>query len=755
MSRPRHGQLLAACFITRPRYSKLLAVCSALVLFMTGGLGYPLEDGAAAAPTDPQVMVSITEISPRVPQPGDTITVRGEVVNAGAAPVDDVAVALRVSRTALYNRTEIDLISRDTPRLRDGLPVSGTRAAVAPRLASGDRASFTVSVAVVDLDLPGNGVYVLGVEALGHAAADRTGSQPEPTRLGLRKTFLPWMPRTDFYVPTRLSMLWPLATQPSIDGHGRLTSDALPSELAPGGRLSALLAGAGTAPVTWAVDPELLDTVATMTGAGGTPSPGPTSSSGPSGSPGPTRRQPATSGAGATATQASTARAWLEAAKRTLAGPPLIALPYADVDVQALHRAGRDPTVERALRRGAEVTAHVLGRRDGGVAWPADGFAEAGTLAVLRAHGARTFVLDSRAVTANKPLSYTPTGRAQVRTKQGVSDVLVADGGLTDALSGDLAGAAQGTLAAQRFLAETAMITAERPNLGRVVLAAPPRRWAPPAPWLTALFSDLRQAPWVRLAGLDELRRTAVPAELGSATLAYPDKAAAAELDRTYLAEVAAVEQDARRFAELLESPGQPLADYDTAVLGALSSAWRQAPQEGARFLRRLAGQVRSHRSKVHIIGRGLVTLSSASGTIPVTVSNELDQPVVVRLRAVPRVASRLRVTGPAPVTIGARRKQTIEVAALAAANGITTVDVQLMTPSGTRYGPVVPVRVNATNYGSLGTGVVLFAAGLLVAAAALRNIRRFRAAHRAQPTATTAAEPHGGRASADEKVEA
>jgi hypothetical protein len=152
------------------------------------------------------------------------------------------------------------------------------------------------------------------------------------------------------------------------------------------------------------------------------------------------------------------------------------------------------------------------------------------------------------------------------------------------------------------------------------------------------------------------------------------------------------------------------------------------------------------------------VTLSSTSGTIPVTVDNGLDQPVVLGIDVVPSVATRLRVEPVKPVTIGAHRKQTFEIAAQATANGITRVDVQLVTQAGTRYGPVVPLRVNATNYGRVGLIVVIAAAAVLFVAAALRNIQRYRATHHsaedtASGDATVSAGP--GTTQEDAKIQA
>ncbi len=127
------------------------------------------------------------------------------------------------------------------------------------------------------------------------------------------------------------------------------------------------------------------------------------------------------------------------------------------------------------------------------------------------------------------------------------------------------------------------------------------------------------------------------------------------------------------------------------------------------------------------MIGRRLITLSSNHGTIPLTVSNELDQSVRVQPVVRPKVASRLSITPPEIVTIRPGAKSTFRVEAEAAANGITQVDVQLRSAGGRAFGPPISLKVNATSYGNVGLAVVGAAVLLLFVAAAVRNVKRIR----------------------------
>jgi hypothetical protein len=697
----------------------------------------PTALAAAAAPATPDaspVRVDITRITPQSPKPGDTLTVRGFVTNTGVTTFGTVTVRLRVSPTRLINRTEVRLVAEETPHLREGLAIAGTEHPVTTVLGPHARAGWSITVAVAELSLGGNGVYVVGVEAMG-ASGSPTGTA-RPERIGLRKTFLPWLPRPALLAPTRLAWLWPLTARPTRDADGAFVSPSaargLADAAAAGGRLDTLATVPGSMPVTWLVDPDLLESARAL---------------------GVEHRIRSGKRVRAAPPDPVAGR-WLSGLGRTLAGASVAPLPYGDPDLVALRRHGQASRIADAMERGAAAATAAVGRPvDARLAWPADGAADPATLAALRRSGVSTVVLDSSAVPATAEPTFTPTGRARVATSSGPLEALVADSGLTAALGGNLRDPATATLAGQRFLADTALITLERPLMSRSVLVAPPRYWSPPAGWLAGLFAEVRRAPWLQIVGTQTLQRTAPADGLDDAAVVYPSQAATRELPASYVAAVRGTAREAGLVTAVLGRPDELTQRYDAALLRAQSTAWRANVKAAASYLKILRDDVTAERSKVRVIGRDLVTLSSNSGTIPVTVTNETGHPVTVRLRLVPKVPSRLRVAAVEPFRIGAGRKTTIKIPAVAYANGLTPVDVQLQTPDGLAYGPRTSLRVNATNYGSVGLIVVVSAGVLLFVAAVLRNLRRLRRARRRRhPSIAPGAE---AAPRTDEKVQA
>ena len=136
----------------------------------------------------------------------------------------------------------------------------------------------------------------------------------------------------------------------------------------------------------------------------------------------------------------------------------------------------------------------------------------------------------------------------------------------------------------------------------------------------------------------------------------------------------------------------------------------------------------------------GNFTFSSRSGTIPVTVANELDPGGRGRAAARPADPAPARRARSRPFTIGPQSKLQIPVPASAVASGPVVVDAQLHTAGGAAYGQPVPLRISITQYGTVALYITAVAAGVLFLAAGVRVLRRVVAARRQR------AGPAGGR---------
>ncbi len=424
------------------------------------------------------------------------------------------------------------------------------------------------------------------------------------------------------------------------------------------------------------------------------------------------------------------ARAWIaavsRAAKQPAAGGWLAVVPYADPDVAAVVRAGLSADLVAASARGAALGQLVLGvETPAAPGWPEGGAPEE-ALAAIAGAGTRTVLLDAALYPPRAPTNATPGAVAVLPPSAGTATALLGDPQLT-AVSARDASAPGGLVAArQRLLAETLVITLERPSDPRPQVLIPPRRFAPTAEWAAQLLRAVRETPWTAPTALQALA-PAGSDEITRRGPLYPPAAADAEISPSQLDDIQAGQDQLAALDAILERPG-PRSDAATAaLLRGQSTAWRAEPAAGAAYAKATRVSIERASRGVSILEPGSVTLAGQSGKIPITVSNTLDQPVTVRLALTATPSVRLALTDPGEIRVEAGRSASVAVEAEAAASGKVAVRAQLLTPEGVPYGPPeafdVQVRAIGTVAGYLMGGLL----ALLFVATVLRIVKRAR----------------------------
>ena len=725
------------------RRRSLHLVLAAVVVALAGGApGWRGSARAADANTpSPPVVVRLATLTPIAPQPGDTLTLTGDLHNTSTQTIGGLHLSFVYRPTRIGSRGEFDNYANalDGPMPPDAVSVSAAVVGIGlTSLDPGQSTNFHVSVPVDGLDLPHSSwqVYAIGLQLTGLTEA---GEQT----VGALRTFLPWAPLgvPGVGVKTQVAWLWPLADRPHRLVGTTWSDDTLASELTASGRLRSLLTIGSQAeqqgphaarpharvknpkpapprptiapvPVTWAVDPMLVEDATQMAA-------GYRVGIGPGAKPG--------AGAGA-------ARAWLADLRSAAGHGEVLALPYADPDVVAADRGGLGSEVQVALHSGQSLVADSLSVSPLDYVWPPSGVLDDKTLDLLFAAGVGTVVLNSSSLPIlGGPPSETPSANTVVRGRDSNLDALLIDDGLSAVVNTGVTDPSLQPLAVQRFLAETLMIQAELPSDQRTIVVAPDRRWAPDPSYAKALLSDTGRVPWIQPVSLSDAANSPVYTKVTRGPLSYPAVARAQELSPTYLARVRATKSRADSFAAILLPFGAPTARaFDDAVLRALSSAWRDDRTEGTHALQSVRVALAATMGKVRIASapNSFVTLTSHSGTVPVTVSNELDSPVHVVV-GISSQHLKLSGRGRTAEVIPAHRAIPIDVRAAAQTAGVFPLDVTLYTPSGQTY-QKVKLYVRSTAYGAVTIAITGGATGVLLLAVLVRLTRRALAARRA-----------------------
>lgn len=770
---------------------RALAVLGALItaIALTSGGVRPANAAGSSPSPSPSAArdrfaITLEQLEPKVAHKSDTLSVSGTLTNISGEKLTNVSVALRVSTQRIGTR--YDLAHDADPATQVGVLINSTRQRIGD-VESGSRISFHMSLPIDQLDLPTDpsmfGAYPLAIEAtsLGESGTVRT-------RL---PTTLIWMPDHAAFTPTDVSWLWPIADGVHRAVGDTFLNDDLADDLAPNGRIGQLVSVAANAhlPLTYVIDPALVDdatamadSAPTLTEHGGTagstspttqpgaatstanPAPGPTSAAtaNPTGKPGSTAKpnpeanpsastsaKPPSSASPAPyrvvhgkqtvpGTGAAIAAGWLTALKATVSaqGSQLIALPYGDADIVALARAGLDQEIARARTAGDSLLRTELAEPTlPNVVWPVGSQLTTQALGDLAANMVDTVVLSGDVAPPSDPNAVAGP-RTDLQTASGTVRAVLTDPTL-DHLVSDPGSVAGGQRAAeQRFLAETMLVTEQRPGSGSSVVIAPPRDADPSNPFLATVLNDTGAEPWLRVVGLDTI--IAHPADdIERQPLSYSDSARQAELPQSALAQIADLRSALANFGAVLGSSTTEsfLDTANLAILRAESSSWRTDAAESTRITDTVRAELTTRTKQVFISDPRLVTLTSRKQKIPITVVNNLAVPVTVQLQVSAVVANRLKVEPTEPFTIegrGSRHEVLIEVEA--PTNGRFQVEAQLVTPDTARtFGTPVFFEVNSTAYGAVALAIAGGAAGLLFLLSGYRLIRRVR--RRQQPT--------------------
>ena len=687
--------------------------------------------GAKAADTR-GIAISITGMTPQIATPSATVTVTGTLANHAGSVVSGITVQAQTSTAWFNGRAEMTSFERSGgypyPMLPAGQPeVTGT-------VPNGATVRWSMSFPAATF-YDRFGVFPVQVKAIA----------PSAGYTATARTFLPYWPGgSPSSQPQQLQVawIWPLVDTPQQGACEKtLATSRLTSSVASGGRLSTLL-GAGSAwaqddQLTWVIDPALLSDVSVMT------------------------HPYFTSGAMPSAActgrfehkQNPAASAWLSKLQASTAGQPAFLTPYANVDVAALSHAGLDASIRTAYQLGDTVAGQVLpgtfGSNSGSTgndavlpaAWPAGGLADAGVLTSLANDGGvSTVVLSSGELPSSTPGYDNALGRTTSGIGTSVS-VLLADAGITSLLgSASPAPTESGQFGfVQDFLAQTAMISSEAPNLARSLVIAPPAGWDPSPAEAAALLSISRGgAPWLRSVSLSGLAADA--AKLPSTPL--PAKqVSGAELSDTYLDQVRQVQASAALFTNLLyQPPARVVTSLQAAVTATTSAAWRGSGSPGGWLaIGQLARYLSDSEHKVQIIPGKKLFLAGTSAKTFVSVRNLLDLPVQVRVVATTPPGSQL-VVGPLTslLVVQAQKTNSVPMPVQSTTIGTSTVQLKLVTENGAPLTWTTQlVSVEVTRFGRSLLIIIGGALGVLVLTSVfrLRRKRKSRAAQRGTPS--------------------
>jgi hypothetical protein len=565
--------------------------------------------------------------------------------------------------------------------------------------------------------------------------------------LGIQRTFLPWQP-SEADTKTKTTYLWPLISTVHMTaktGAGELQTpvfrnDDLAKELAPGGRLARMVDLGKDLDVTWVIDPDLLASVDAMAtgnyrlpGGGGTTKPGPKE-------------------------HQALAKQWLAGLQKAVTGKEVVALPFADPDLASLAHNGTSVTGSLShLKDATDVAAttvktvlHVTPSTD--FAWPVEGAVDPAIMKVATSAGADRVIARSDSLQETAGLPYTPSA---ARPVGGGTTAVVSDARLSTAFEGDLTKADSATLAVQEFLAQSLEVNAQTDKQRSIVVAPQRMPTASQAQAMAAALKALQGGNWSESQDLsaaakdkpDPNATTHIPS--GSA---YPSSLRSQELPRTAFEQIARTQDKLDSFQVILSDQSRVVTPFGRAINREMSTSWSGRSGNAQSYRDGVEGWLDELADQVKLIDKSETKLSGRSATIPVTVQNNLVQPVGhLVLRLTSTMPTRLKIGGKAydeqPVEISGGHSQSVKFTTSANANGRVTVIAQLYTEDGQKYGDAVSFDVKVTEI----TPTVMLVIGGGVLLLVLAGFRMYTQRKRASARQTEENGPDADGQAADE----
>ena len=688
----------------------LLPALVAVAATAAPGFAVPAVAAPAAANDDP-LRVTIDRLTPgEIPERGP-VRMQGTVTNVSEERWRAVNVHAFVGYGPMTTSVELAQ-AREVPAQAEvgtRILLPGTFDSIGG-LEPGETATYEVELKRSQIPAEEPGVYWFGAHALGNTTEVR-----DDIADGRARTFLPLLPpETRASVDT--SLVIPLRREIQHTRTGRLTGEAdWAGDLGAGGSLRELV-DLGTAarnrPVTWLIDPALPDAVQALvdgnrprsladSSESGDPdeAPSPDTSGGPSASSSASPQDPPRAPGAA----AAPGEEWLSRLDEALGNGRVLALPYGDVDVSAAHDHG--PALLRTARLRAGDQLDLLDVSTSPAVAPTTGYLSTEALTALP--GGTTTLLTDRMLPPG-----TPDQPMDVQGQRVLfASTAVAEGGPgpDDPL---------GTVAVrQRILAEAAVRLVDEARTPLVVVL--PQTWTPDRP--QAFWRGLG-VPWLSLT---DPTTVVSDDEIAADELDYPPEQRAAELPAANFTTAQELAEAGQVLANVLTNNDEIDQQVTDEVLASLSYGSRRNAEEVRERAEQSLRWLERRSRAVRVDAPPGVTLSSAAGRFAATLTNRLDHPVTISLKAVTDAS--LSVDTPATIDLPPRGSQSVLLDARAGTPGVHYVRLVVTDDTGSPLGssatlPVRSAQVSQVIWLILGVGV-----GLLFLAIAVRLVRRIR----------------------------
>ena len=643
----------------------------------------------AAAQDDPDLDVRITGLTPSNLEGRSAVTMSGTVTNRDDHAWTDAQAYLVIPTTPFTTRKQVD-DAIDTGNAYTGERVVDLKSIdELGDLRPGGTTRFEVRVPYGRLGISGaDGVYPVGVQILGTDVDGTRGT----AAIARATTFLPLVSDS---TPERVSagLVWPFVMPDRRKPDGDYADpDAMITLVSTGGRLRNQLNAASAVrarAATVILDPALLVGLDDLSRG---------------------RRLP--DGVSMNRTERQLAKRFLDDLVGLARRDACWVLDFDRPDILGITQSPSAGQLTKIVERATATTLARFQLTGRGMSWPTGSGVTASLLSAARGTGERPVLVASGAL----PSWERRDGSiVQYTARSGPMPLLV-----NDALDTGVPGQATIVTLRQRMLSEAALASLQSgvdPDSRADAVAIIDPSWNP-GEFDHAPLDEVFDAPFVDGVSLEDLMNGRLAQYDGR----VPRTAKAVPISDDQIDAAA----DAARASDLIGRITPDSTDVEAGhsrdIAQVLGVRWRELRVEGLAAARAAERRADRDLARITIEGPDAVTLSSSSGSFPVTISNDTDHPV--------RVGVQIRSSNPAlnvpdseSVDVGAGERHTVTVAVDMGQQSSATLTAAMVTSDGESFGDPAVFNVRSSR-----VGVALWLAiGVAAAFVVIALARRFR----------------------------
>jgi len=355
-----------------------------------------------------------------------------------------------------------------------------------------------------------------------------------------------------------------------------------------------------------------------------------------------------------------------------------------------------------------------------GVSWPSAGTVTSGDLGVMAASGTTTAILASGDVQSTGSAAVAATGTI------GGTTVLVTDTRVSALVDRALSAETDEAFGIALAQLSATLAADARAADGHVVVAGLERGWAASGGRLGQVLDAIQALPFSDTAALGAAFATApVPLQV----VDHPEDPARVQR----VADAMSLEAQVDAFAKAVERPELITGQQRMLLLATLANRWRDEADGLVTVQDGYAAQADALLGSVAITTRQNTVISDTTSLL-INVSNELDQPVTVRLSIIAG-SGRIRVDDSALVTVPAHGSASARPPITSISNGDIVVTARLTTEDGSvQVGDSAPVELFIrAGFEAVVTTLFVTAVALLFGFGLFRSIRKRRRARARQ----------------------